>query len=351
VLYDFGGFRRTDEKPSKKKKNILILDYKKNPDRMPRHQESKIHIAEANFDDIVECASIALVGKRRSGKTTWGRILCHTVAQKVSRFVVICGTKECKQEWQKNIPDMFISDKDEKYLQDIVRYQNSKVENGRVPENKRICIILDDVGSDSKFMKMSVMKDLMSNGRHYGITILILLQYMVQLPSENRANLDYVGILSTNNASSVKRIQSEFAGCVSLRVFEKILVKTTSNRGLMWINNTIPSQGQSTAKIEGITYKFYKPEYDELLEKPICTLKYKRFKDDGKDGRKDDGKGDGKDDGKDGGKYEGRDDGKEAEEDTAILNSNGLEAIEDLEDDLSVLRITHQDYRHCLTIE
>ena len=70
--------------------------------------------------------------------------------------------------------------KDENHLKRIRDYQDMTLSNIEkvdiIPRKYRICIILDDCGSDRTFMHSNIMKDILSNGRHYGMTIMILCQ-------------------------------------------------------------------------------------------------------------------------------------------------------------------------------
>lgn len=209
---------------------------------MVKNNHSIINIKEADFNDIEPCASIALLGKRRTGKTTWAKYLLQYINKSIDRFVVICGNKDNGSEWKQIIHPLYVMNKDENHLKRIRDYQDvtlSKIDKTNViPRKYRICIILDDCGSDRSFMHSNIMKDILSNGRHYGMTIIMLCQYLNQMHCENRDQIDYLLVLHTSNNRNVRKIHDEYGSTTDLRSFKYILNACTVNRGCCWIDNT-----------------------------------------------------------------------------------------------------------------
>ncbi len=202
-------------------------------------------IKEANFDKICQFSSIALLGKRRTGKTTWAKYILQSFKNKCGKFVVICGNKDNQVEWSEVVSPLFIYDKDVSIckLQEIRSYQDNKcsgynVRKKKIPVSAAVTIIFDDCGADRSFMHSKIMKDLLSNGRHYGMFIIILAQYLNQMHAVNRDQLDYLGVLFTNNLNNIKKIYNEYCNLCELDVFHCILSYCTTNNGLCWIDNT-----------------------------------------------------------------------------------------------------------------
>lgn len=200
-----------------------------------------VDIVEAQFDTVEPDCSIALIGKRRSGKTKWAQYMLPQLKNKCGRFVVMTGNKDNAQEWREMIHPLYVVDMDLEYLKKLRDFQDKKAEEfglGQMPDRYKITIVFDDCGSSPSFMHSKIMRDLLSNGRHYGMTIIILAQYLMQMHIENRGNLDYVGVLFTNNIKDIKKIADEYVSCCDLRLFKYILTSLTKNRGLCWIDNT-----------------------------------------------------------------------------------------------------------------
>jgi len=205
--------------------------------------ETKIQIQEADLFSIEPNASIALLGKRRTGKTTWAKYILYHLKPKINRYVALCGNKDNASEWKRTINPLYVMDKNIKFLEALRDYQDTKVsrysqENMPIPKKYRICIVLDDCGSDKNFMFSRIMRDMLSNGRHYGMTIIILAQYLNQMHSENRDQIDYLGMLYTSNLRNLKKVQEEYVNVSDLRTFKCVLKACSSNRGMCWIDNT-----------------------------------------------------------------------------------------------------------------
>ena len=222
----------------------------------------KYHLYEADFSSLASNCSICLVGKRRAGKTSWARYICQHLKLKCPRFIVICGAKDTGNEWAINLHPLFIMDKhDLSTLLEIRNYQNSKVpDNGqKIPDRYKLCLIIDDMGHDARFLKNGIMKDILTNGRHYGISIIILCQYFNQLPADSRAQIDYLGMLRTNNDDHLKKVAKEYCGGAEYKNFKHVAFEITSNHGLCWIDNTnqdtIPNPNSVGIHIPNMTYK------------------------------------------------------------------------------------------------
>jgi hypothetical protein len=201
-----------------------------------------IDILEADFDSMEACASIVLLGKRRTGKTTWAKMVLTKINKNVDRFVAMCGSKDTEGEWKKIISPLFVMQKDLAYLQRLRDYQDRKCEHLDhdlpIPRKLRICVIVDDCGADRKFMHNPIIKDILSNGRHYGMDVLFLCQYLNQMHCENRSQIDYLCMLYTSNAKNMKKVFDEYIGIGDYRTYKYVLNACTVNRGMLVIDST-----------------------------------------------------------------------------------------------------------------
>ena len=124
-----------------------------------------IDILEAEFSSIKPNASIVLLGKRRTGKTTWAKVILQTLDKSIHRFVAFCGNKDNECEWKRILPPLFVMRKNIESLTKLRDYQDRKVSEFtsndlEVPVKYRVCVILDDCGSDRKFMHSNIIKDI-----------------------------------------------------------------------------------------------------------------------------------------------------------------------------------------------
>lgn len=204
---------------------------------------ASVDLQEADLSNLEPCASIALLGKRRTGKTTWAKYILESLSQQIDRFVALCGNKDNSAEWKRIISPLYVVPKNLSYLKKLRDYQDMKVAKYTemqqpVPRKYRVALVLDDCGSDRSFMHSPIMKDILSNGRHYGMTILILCQYLNQMHAENRDQIDYLGMLYTSNQRNIRKVHEEYVNICDFRTYKYILNACTSHKGLCWIDNT-----------------------------------------------------------------------------------------------------------------
>lgn len=226
-----------------------------------------VTIKEHSLDRLAPCATFGVFGKRRTGKSTLAaKVVAKLAESGVGRVVVYCGNRENQLEWARVVHPLFIHGKDLKHLDSVIEWQDTRIGKDReafedaehrkaledpsyhpreyeIPNHLRLIVILDDVGNSHEFMHSKTIRDLTSNGRHFGIDLIMLLQYITQMYTDSRSQLDYVGMLQTANTSSVDRVYKEYVGtpCCDLKVFHYLLSACTGKKGrAMWIDNTAP---------------------------------------------------------------------------------------------------------------
>jgi hypothetical protein len=225
-----------------------------------------IKIKEVNLQALHHDAVFVLVGKRRTGKTTWGKKIVHHLSPQIGRYCLIAGNKDVKYEWGNCISPLYVTPREfgEAKLEELKKYQEDRVclytrNKQTIPYKYRVCVILDDCGSDVKFMKSAIIRDILANGRHYGMFTMIMVQYYYQIPRRCRENIDYLGLLRTNNQDNLRKIHAELCGHASLRAFKYCSAALTNNFGLLFINNTSPTSTQISDSV------FYKNSEDTSL--------------------------------------------------------------------------------------
>jgi hypothetical protein len=206
-----------------------------------------VDLDEVDFNNLADYCTIALLGKRRSGKTTWAKWLVQFIDPKCERFCTLCGNKDNIAEWRDIVPALFVHGKGLTLLSNLRDYQDrkcSEYSNNRlpIPIEHRLTLILDDCGSDKKFMYSDILKDILSNGRHYGMYVIILIQYLNQMHPVNRDQMDYIGVLHTTNTRNTEKLYNEYCSVCDRHTFSAVLKALTANRGLCWIDNTVSSE-------------------------------------------------------------------------------------------------------------
>jgi hypothetical protein len=216
---------------------------------MSRKTET-LEFSKADFRTLEDCAAIALLGKRRTGKTSWAKYIVGHMTGLCDRFVVICGNKDNVIEWREVVPELYIHMKSIDILKKIRDWQDHhcslvKEAGKKIPISTKIMLIIDDCGCDKSFMHSPIMKDILSNGRHYGMYIMILAQYLNQMHCVNRDQLDYIGVLHTANKRNITKLYDEYVNVNDLGTFQTVITKLTNRRGMCWIDNTQTPQSLS----------------------------------------------------------------------------------------------------------
>ena len=236
------------------------------------------------FKNMADCFSMSVIGKRRSKKTTWAKRIAMEQQENYSRTMVMVGNKDCGVEWRQVVKKIFIVDKSTAQLQRIRDYQDKKCykytdRNKPIPLKYKMQIFIDDCGADKKFMNSSIIKDLLSNGRHYGISLIILVQYFNQLPSENRGNMDYICMRYTTNDNHIKKVVEEYLGNMSLRTFKCVLHDLTfvSKNGLLVIDlsDTDEDESKDTIKCKNAIWPI---EWEQISNERIDNYSDERTK-------------------------------------------------------------------------
>jgi len=199
-------------------------------------------IGKANFRDFKEIPFITVVGKRRSGKTVASIFVLSELIERYTRVSVMVGNKHNRMEWSPHVPPLFVVEKSIKYVTGIRNFQEALcdgMDTDKIPRSKQLCLIIDDCGSDIKFMKHPIMRDLSSNARHYGITLIFICQYFNQLEVSVRHQIDYLLLAGVPNQTTIDKLHAEFGGSnTDARIFRHALSVACSQHSICVLDNT-----------------------------------------------------------------------------------------------------------------
>ena len=222
---------------------------------------STVYIKEIDFEKIHVDATVAIIGKRRTGKTTWGKIIVSSLHGRIGRFCLISGNRDVRFEWQDCISSLFVTPVEYGIgkLSQIKEYQGKKISEYRrrkipIPFKYRLCLIMDDCGTNREFMHSAIVRDICANGRHYGLFTLFISQYYYQIPKNCRENIDYVCMLATSNVDNIEKIRREKVGIVGTRIFKYVVSALTCDYGMCFIDTTNPRIHNVSDSV------FYKPK-------------------------------------------------------------------------------------------
>lgn len=206
---------------------------------------ANFNLKKFDLNDIVDHAAICVIASRGSGKSFLVReILYHN---RHIPTVVIAPTDRMNGFYSEFVPSTFIHyeytpellTRIFKRQMDMIEKNKVRIKEGKKPIDPRLLLVMDDcLASKGTWAKDQNILELMTNGRHYLVKYINVLQYCVSISPELRSNFDYVFLLGEDFISNQKRLYDHYAGMFpSFDIFKRVFTKVTSNFGCMVINN------------------------------------------------------------------------------------------------------------------
>ncbi len=241
------------------------------------------------------------LGDRGSGKTTYTEVILQKdpfINQAI--IVVMCGSAKVKANWCKSAPKLQVIDPDIQYLRNMIKTQNAHTERYldmglALPPHLYVNLILDDFALFKKLMNDDVMQELAASSRNLGMRIMILCQYLKQVPKESRQGFDGVFLCGDFPEADLKELHSLYANFLPKRLFVASAITYTKNRGLFvidrrehelykmsnpWPFEHLPLGNPTQHAYSNQHYEFLKAqkakEIDRksMMEDETCHLKY-----------------------------------------------------------------------------
>src|SRR5690606_26704805 len=98
----------------------------------------------------------------------------------------------------------------------------------------------DCLGVDNRFFYHKVFDDIAYNGRHFNFTMIISIQYCMEMPPRMRSQLDYIVSFQETNLSNKKRLYNYLFGVFDdYKGFEKTLNRCTINYECFILDTTV----------------------------------------------------------------------------------------------------------------
>lgn len=246
--------------------------------------EQTLRIKKFDLNIMCDHPTIVINAKRGSGKSVCIKHLMyyyHTV--KKYPIAIVCSNSEKVDPYYKNFcPDLFIYEDCVKAFNKIlirqkkIKSKNEKIKAGEEQgeiEDGRLLLVLDDVLANAKeWTKSQDMSEIIYNGRHYDITLIIAVQDIVALGPGIRNNIDYVFLFNNDIKVEVEKMWKYYAGIFdSCRTFQEVLNQVTEDYGILVINRRNPESNNLVDKIGRFKAQYNLPPFMFGSEK---TIKY-----------------------------------------------------------------------------
>jgi hypothetical protein len=195
---------------------------------------------------------ICVLGKTNSGKSVLLKYIVTQHKQEFDKIFVICPTEEINGFYSNLVPaNCIFSDFNEDWLHKLIK----KLTDLKKEDNKKVLnvlLIMDDLGSDAKFITSDAFKRVCVRGRHLNISMIVSCQYLTQVPPICRSNICFL-IVGQMNIQSVQLLADEFLyGSIDRKEFTKIYHDATKDYGFLLINCNSVKDTSNLNSIYGI---------------------------------------------------------------------------------------------------
>lgn len=211
---------------------------------------TNLKVSSFNPENIKQNFIMVVIGKRRSGKTVLLRDLMFRHRHRFDQVVALSNTEASKEAFMEYVPKCFIYPVNIQHVIDTVNMARTLREEGRPRE---ILLIMDDCMGQEKIFRHPIFQDIAYNGRNFNFTLVISLQYCMDLPTNLRSQIDYCFAFQETNRANKRRLYEYFFGVFdNLPAFEKTLNQCTVNFEALVLDTT-----QNTGNLSDQVY-YYK---------------------------------------------------------------------------------------------
>lgn len=182
-------------------------------------------------------AVVLIIGRRGSGKSTVAEDVL-SYKRDTKRGLCVSATERANRFWGKHIPACFIKHEwNENHVKSLFRMQ--KKVRQKLGETQPAFAIFDDLMFDRTFVRSKQTRKILMNGRHDGIFTLITAQYLMDVPPDLRANIDWVIVLKDNVRANREKIYTYFAGVFpTFAAFDETMKACTNDFECLVIDQT-----------------------------------------------------------------------------------------------------------------
>ena len=203
-----------------------------------------------NFDIVNK--TIALIGKRHSGKSRLLRYLVLMNKHHFSKIFIICPTEPLNSFYEGVVPpeNIFETYKEE-WVEKLIKRMTQENSNKKDEDKKHVLLILDDCASDISFHQSKAIKKLFTRGRHIKISIILTAQYIYSISPTQRNNCDFL-LVGQMNRQGLEILSAEFLmGNITKQEFLQLYYDSTNDYKFLLINNNSTKSNDDLNEIYG----------------------------------------------------------------------------------------------------
>ncbi len=176
-------------------------------------------------------ATILIIGKRASGKSSLLFDILSHIAHFFQFGLALTPTQSSRMKFASCMPSALIDRQSPERLQQFVAVVNSLYDKAITmgKEPRRSYLLCDDTAFDDKFMRCKTLSEVFLNGRNFGMSCIIVLQYLMKVGPDLRGNADFVFVFWDNNAKNQEKIREFWFNMMPKKTFQDVFNECTKN--------------------------------------------------------------------------------------------------------------------------
>lgn len=201
---------------------------------------------------------LLVIASPGGGKSTLIKSLMYFKQDIIPYAQIHSGTESENNFYKSFCPEITIYDSLKlSGIEDFVRRQ--KIAR-KFLDNPWGFLVLDDVFENPAEFNKPVFHNLLKNGRHYKMDLIVGMQYCMDMKPAIRSSFDGIFILREGVPTNREKLYKNYGSCIpTLELFNELMDKLTEDHMAMYIQKT----GTESNKLEDVV-KFYKaPLVDE----------------------------------------------------------------------------------------
>ncbi len=179
---------------------------------------------------------ILILGKSGSGKTSLVQDLLFYI-RKIHAGVVVCPTEASLIDYRVMFPEVFIHDRwDSGVIANFLKMQKKiRKTNPRFHQ----LLMLDDIMYDNKtILKDESTRFIFMNGRNNNISVIVTMQYCMDITPDIRNQIDFVFALRDNVHANREKLWKNFFGIIPTSdAFHQIMQRCTTGFNCIVLDN------------------------------------------------------------------------------------------------------------------